>query len=107
SAGGSAEPFKLWVHLDERSAAYFALGLAKTAREPVVLVCTSGTAAANFLPAVIEAHQARVPLLVCTADRPPELHGVGANQTIAQAGLYGAHVRLTIDLSVPDGSAMV
>ena len=60
----TSRDFKLWMHLDERSAAFFALGLAKALREPVALLCTSGTAAANFLPAVIEAHYARVPLMV-------------------------------------------
>lgn len=98
--------FRLWVHLDERSAAYFALGLAKTARQPVALLCTSGTAAVNFAPAIVEADAARVPLLICTADRPPELHQVGANQTIEQQGLYGRHVRLAIDLPVPDAEAI-
>src|ERR687884_993497 len=62
-----------WVHVDERSAAYFALGLGKASGMPVALVCTSATAAANFLPAIVEAHYGRVPLLVLTADRPPEL----------------------------------
>lgn len=97
--------FRLWVHLDERSAAYFALGLAKVARQPALLLCTSGTAAANFAPAVVEAFFAQVPLLVCTADRPPELHQVGANQTVEQQGFYGRHVRLAIDMPVPDGEA--
>src|SRR4051812_16251292 len=64
---------KLWMHLDERSAAFFALGMAKANREPVILVCTSGTAAANFLPAVVEAYYSRISLIVLTADRPPEL----------------------------------
>src|SRR6476646_6965718 len=64
---------QLWMHLDERSAAFFALGLAKTLCEPIALVCTSGTAAANFLPAIVEAFYARVPLLVISADRPHEL----------------------------------
>jgi len=80
-------------HLDERSAAYFALGRAKRTGEPTPLICTSGTAAANFHPAVIEASNARVPLLVLTADRPPELHDSGANQTIDQEKLYGDAVR--------------
>src|SRR5438105_4924199 len=82
---------KLWMHLDERSAAYFGLGMAKASREPVALLCTSGTAAANFFPAVVEAHYARVPLVVLTADRPPELWEVGAPQTIDQLRLYGHH----------------
>ena len=77
-------------HLDERSAAFFALGLAKATGIPAVLACTSGTAAANYAPAVIEAHEARVPLLVLTADRPPELRDVGAGQTIDQVKLYGS-----------------
>ena len=77
-------------HLDERSGGFFALGLAKATGLPVVLACTSGTAAANYAPAVIEAHEARVPLLVLTADRPPELRDVGAGQTIDQVKLYGS-----------------
>ncbi len=76
--------FRVWTHLDERSAAFFALGIAKALREPVGLVCTSGTAAANFLPAVVEAFYAGVPLVVMTADRPAELRGTGATQTIDQ-----------------------
>src|SRR5437763_8532354 len=76
-------------HVDERCAAFFALGLAKASGVPPVLACTSGTAAANYAPAVIEAHEARVPLLVLTADRPPELRDVGAGQTIDQVKLYG------------------
>src|SRR3954466_2261171 len=77
-------------HLDERCAGFFALGLAKASGLPVALACTSGTAAANYAPAVIEAHEARVPLLVLTADRPPELREVGAGQTIDQVKLYGS-----------------
>ena len=76
-------------HIDERCAGFFALGLAKASGRPVALACTSGTAAANYLPAVIEAHEARVPLIVLTADRPPELREVGAGQTIDQLKLYG------------------
>ena len=79
----------LHVHVDERSASFLALGLAKASGRPVALLCTSGTAAANFHPAVLEAHHASVPLLVCTADRPPELRGVGAPQTVDQAHLFG------------------
>src|SRR5690242_19034186 len=75
------------IVLDERSAAFFALGIGKATGVPGLLLCTSGTAAANFHPAVVEAHHARVPLLVCTADRPSELLDVGAPQSIRQANL--------------------
>jgi len=84
---------RVFSHLDERSAAFFALGRAKRTGAVTPLVCTSGTAAANFHPAVIEASNARVPMLVLTADRPPELHDSGANQTIDQEKLYGDAVR--------------
>ena len=90
--------------LDERSAAFFALGLAKQAMRPVTLVCTSGTAAANFFPAIIEAHESGVPLLVLTADRPPELRECGSGQTIDQQKLYGAHVNFYHELAVPRAS---
>src|SRR5229473_6661837 len=93
---------KLWMHLDERSAAYFGLGLAKAARQPVALLATSGTATANFLPAVVEAFLARVPLVVLTADRPHELRDVGAAQTINQVRLYGEHVKWFVDLPEPE-----
>jgi 2-succinyl-5-enolpyruvyl-6-hydroxy-3-cyclohexene-1-carboxylate synthase len=95
---------KLWMHLDERSAAFFGLGLAKTLREPVALVCTSGTAAANFMPAVVEAFCARIPLVVLTADRPHELRDVGAPQTINQINLFGVHVKWFVDLAEPDAA---
>ena len=90
-----------WLHLDERSSAFFALGLARASGRPVALVCTSGTAAANFHPAVVEADLSRVPLIVCTADRPPHLRNVGAPQTIDQVGLYGVSVRHEVDLPTP------
>jgi 2-succinyl-5-enolpyruvyl-6-hydroxy-3-cyclohexene-1-carboxylate synthase len=80
-------------HIDERASAFFALGLAKASGRAVVIACTSGTAAANFAPAVIEASEARVPLIVLTADRPPELRESGAGQTIDQVKLYGGAVR--------------
>lgn len=81
------------VIVDERSAAFFALGAAQATRTPVALLCTSGTAAANYHPAVCEADESAVPLVVLTADRPPELRGIGAGQTIDQIKLYGASVR--------------
>jgi 2-succinyl-5-enolpyruvyl-6-hydroxy-3-cyclohexene-1-carboxylate synthase len=100
-----SEDLRVWVHLDERAASFFALGLARAERAPVALVCTSGTAAANFLPAVVEAYQGRVPLLVLTADRPPELRGWGAPQTIDQVGLFGSHVRWWSEASPPQTAA--
>lgn len=95
---------RVWSHLDERSAAYFALGMAKALRQPVALVSTSGTAAVNFAPAVVEARYSRVPLLVLTADRPPELREVGANQTIDQTHLYGRHAKWFAEMLLPETS---
>ncbi len=92
---------RVHLHLDERASAFFALGLAKASGRPVVLACTSGTATAEYLPAVVEASMARVPLLVLTADRPAELRNVGANQTIEQPGIYGCYVRSSVDAGVP------
>lgn len=94
----------VWTHLDERSAAFFALGMAKTLREPVAIVSTSGTAAVNFAPAVAEAYYAHAPLLVLTADRPPELRHVGSLQTIDQLQLYGSHVKWFVEMPLPDAS---
>ena len=96
---------KLWMHLDERSAAFFALGLAKAGRQPAVLLCTSGTAAANFMPAIVEAHYAHVPLVVLTADRPPELRDVGAPQTIDQLKLYGPYAKWFGEMALPEATA--
>ena len=85
-------------HIDERCGGFFALGLAKATQAPVVLACTSGTAAANYLPAVVEAWEARVPLLVLTADRPPELRDLGAGQTIDQVKLYGRNAKWYLEV---------
>jgi 2-succinyl-5-enolpyruvyl-6-hydroxy-3-cyclohexene-1-carboxylate synthase len=93
------------VMLDERSAAFRALGIALAIQKPTVVCCTSGTAAANLHPAVIEAHHARVPLLVCTADRPPELRDWGAGQTIDQTHLYGGAVNWFCDPGPPDSAS--
>jgi 2-succinyl-5-enolpyruvyl-6-hydroxy-3-cyclohexene-1-carboxylate synthase len=93
---------RVHVHHDERSAAFTALGLGKATGRPAVVLCTSGTAAAEFHPAVVEAHQAEVPMVVCTADRPPELRDVAAPQTIDQTRLYGPVVRWFADPGVPD-----
>ena len=93
---------RVHVVLDERSAAFVALGLGRATGRPAVVLCTSGTAAANFHPAVLEAHLGRVPLIVATADRPAELHDVGAGQTMDQTHLYGRAVRWFVDLGAPD-----
>ncbi|HXR65036.1 MAG TPA: 2-succinyl-5-enolpyruvyl-6-hydroxy-3-cyclohexene-1-carboxylic-acid synthase, partial [Ktedonobacteraceae bacterium] len=93
-----------WMHVDERSAAFFALGLAKRLDQPVALLCTSGTAAANFLPAIAEAHLTHVPLLVLTSDRPPELRECGAPQAIDQNRLYGTHAKWFMETALPEAS---
>src|SRR5919202_6231889 len=86
--------------LDERSAAFFALGMARATGRPVVLVCTSGTAGANFYPAIIEAKESRVPLLILTADRPPELRDCHSGQTIDQLKLYGNYPNWQTELGL-------
>ena len=96
-----AQPkLRTWIQLDERSAGFFALGQARRTGRPSVLVSTSGTAAANYFPAIIESHHAGVPMIVCTADRPPELRDWGSAQTIDQVKIYGATTRWAADLPV-------
>jgi 2-succinyl-5-enolpyruvyl-6-hydroxy-3-cyclohexene-1-carboxylate synthase len=95
---------RAWSHVDERVAGFFALGLAKRTGRPVAVACTSGTAAAELAPAVIEAAQARVPLIVLTADRPPELRDVGAGQTIDQIKLYGAAAKWFVEVGTHDAT---
>ena len=96
------DEIKIYSHLDERSAAFFALGLALASDEVVALACTSGTAGANFFPAIIEACQARAPLIVLTADRPHELRQSGANQTIDQVKMFGDFVEWFVDAPLPE-----
>ncbi|MGH3670780.1 MAG: 2-succinyl-5-enolpyruvyl-6-hydroxy-3-cyclohexene-1-carboxylic-acid synthase, partial [Pseudonocardiaceae bacterium] len=100
-AADRAGRLRLHVRIDERSAGFLALGLALRSGVPVPVTCTSGTAAANLHPAVLEAHHAGVPLLAVTADRPAELVGTGANQTVHQPGLFGAAVRAAPSLVAP------
>ncbi|MCA9981381.1 MAG: 2-succinyl-5-enolpyruvyl-6-hydroxy-3-cyclohexene-1-carboxylic-acid synthase [Anaerolineales bacterium] len=96
---------EVFVHLDERSAGFFALGRALATGKPVALVCTSGTAVANFFPALIEANMSHVSLLILTADRPPELRHSGANQTIDQVKIFGDQVLWSVDLDTPQADA--
>ncbi|WP_051189112.1 2-succinyl-5-enolpyruvyl-6-hydroxy-3-cyclohexene-1-carboxylic-acid synthase [Halalkalibacillus halophilus] len=93
---------KEWVHFDERSAAFFALGIAKVSQTPVVLICTSGTAAANYYPAVVEAYYSRIPLIILTADRPHELRDNGAPQAIDQFHMYGNYAKKFFEMALPE-----
>jgi 2-succinyl-5-enolpyruvyl-6-hydroxy-3-cyclohexene-1-carboxylate synthase len=95
---------RCWSHIDERCSGFFALGAAKASGRPLAVTCTSGTAAANLAAAVIEAQQARVPMIVLTADRPPELRDVGAGQTIDQVKLYGDAVKWFVEVGVYDAT---
>lgn len=98
---------RVWPHLDERAAAYFALGAARAGGRPTLVLGTSGTAAVNFGPAVVEAREGRVPLIVATADRPPELRDRGAPQTIDQVHLYGRFAKWYTELPVPEPSPLL
>lgn len=101
-AFASTKDIKVYRQVDERSAAFVALGIAKAKQKPVALLCTSGTAAANYFPAIIEAKYSRVPLIVITADRPHELREVGAPQAINQIRLYGENVKWSAEFPIPD-----
>ena len=103
-AADSTEGLETSIHLDERAGSYFALGLAKATSKPVILICTSGTAAVNYHPAVVEAFYSGTPLIIISADRPPELQNRGAPQTINQIELYGKHVRGFFQAPVPSES---
>ncbi len=92
----------VWLEIDERSAGFFALGKAKASGRPIALVCTSGTAAANYMPAVVEAYLSRIPLLVLTTDRPHELRDVGAPQAIDQINLYGKYAKWFVEMALPE-----
>lgn len=100
----AASRIRLYTSVDERAGGFLALGMARASGAPGAVLCTSGTAAANYLPAVVEASRSRVPLVVVTADRPPELRGTAANQTIDQLHLYGRYPRRFADLPLPDPS---
>src|SRR6266566_1690402 len=101
----AAQPgIRTWMHVDERSAGYLGLGMARQLRQPVALLCTSGTAAANFLPAVVEAKLAHVPWLVLTADRPHELRDNGAPQRIDQNRLDGTYVKWFVEVALPEAT---
>jgi 2-succinyl-5-enolpyruvyl-6-hydroxy-3-cyclohexene-1-carboxylate synthase len=97
---------RVFSHIDERGAAFMALGLALAQDAPAAVVCSSGTAAANFYPAIVEAHYAHVPLLVLTADRPHELRDSGANQTVDQVKLFGDHVLWAVDAALPEANPL-
>ncbi|UOE54789.1 2-succinyl-5-enolpyruvyl-6-hydroxy-3-cyclohexene-1-carboxylic-acid synthase [Cytobacillus oceanisediminis] len=96
---------RVHIHVDERSAAFFALGIAKASQKPAALLCTSGTAAANYYPAIVEARYSRVPLIVLTADRPHELRDVGAPQAIDQIHLYGKNAKWFVEMAPPENTA--
>ncbi len=94
-----------FLHIDERGAGFYALGMSLASDKPVALVCTSGTAVANYLPAIVEAHMSQVPLLILTGDRPHELRHSGANQTIDQVKIFGDQVLWSVDMPIPQADA--
>lgn len=98
---------RVTVDVDERSAAFFALGMAKTMHQPVALLATSGTATANYLPAMMEAHVSHVPLIALTTDRPAELQAIGAPQTVNQTNLYGDNIKYFVAVEMQDAHADV
>ena len=102
SAAAQDKRIKCSIHVDERGAAFQAIGYARATGKPGVLICTSGTAPSNYYPAVLEAEADAVPLIVLSADRPPNLHNVGANQTTDQTEMYGRHVKLFLNIQPPD-----
>ena len=93
---------KTWIQIDERSAGYFALGIAKVGKKAVALVCTSATAVANYLPSIIEAHYQKIPLIVLSTDRPYELRDVGAPQAISQMGIYGEYAKWFVEMPLAE-----
>ncbi|MBO0474108.1 2-succinyl-5-enolpyruvyl-6-hydroxy-3-cyclohexene-1-carboxylic-acid synthase [Enterococcus ureasiticus] len=117
SPGSRSTPLALLLHrqaqietfieVDERSAAFFALGLSKASTKPVVLLCTSGTAAANYYPAICEANASHIPLIILTTDRPHELRQVGAPQAMDQFHLFQNHVKEFIEMAIPEGTKVM
>ena len=105
--GKRESDLQYFVAVDERSAGFLALGLAKSSQQPVALLCTSGTAAANFYPAICEAEASNVPLVVLTSDRPPELRNIGAPQTMSQNQLYADHVKFFVELALPESTPLM
>lgn len=100
-AAAANDSFQMHVCIDERGAAFAALGYARATARPALLLCTSGTAAANYLPAIVEAHLDLIPIILLTADRPANVRGSGSNQTIDQLSCFAAYLRMQIDLPVP------
>jgi 2-succinyl-5-enolpyruvyl-6-hydroxy-3-cyclohexene-1-carboxylate synthase len=102
AAFASNKKIKCFINIDERSSAFFALGLAKSLDKPVAIVTTSGTAVSELYPSVVEAYKSRIPLIICTADRPAFLRNSGANQTINQKNIFNNHIRWFCEMDLPD-----